>query len=298
MKEYIMDIKQIKSFVAVATLNSFTRAAEQLGYVQSSITSQIQLLEKELGVRLFERLGKKISLTSAGEDFLIHSRQMINLWEKAKGSVSASDIPKGTLMIGAHESICAIKLPGILQEYKRRYPNVEFVIKMGSWCELESLLRENQIDVAILIDHKLSIPEFVIEMQRSEPLALLVSSDHPLALKESVYSGDVANYPLLMTGEGCSWRALFQRATEDTNSTLKLMSDGGSIQTLKQLAIFGFGVTLLPLFAVVDELQRNQLKKINWQGMDLNLMTQVLCHKDKWVSSALSAFLAICKEKL
>ena len=293
-----MDIKQIRTFVAVARLNSFTKAAEQLGYVQSSITSQIQLLEKELGVRLFERLGKKISLTFAGEDFLLHSRQMINLLEKAKDSVSASDIPKGTLVIGAHESICAIKLPEILKEYKRRYPTVELIIKMGSWCHFGSLLRENEIDVAILIDHKISIPEFVVQLQKSEPFVLLVSPNHPLAVKEKVYSFDVANYPLLMTGEGCSWRALFQKTMEDSDRAFKLMLDGGSVQTLKQFAVSGFGVALLPLFAVDDELQNNQLKKLNWQGLDLTLMTQVVCHKDKWASSALEAFLEICKEKL
>lgn len=293
-----MDIKQIKTFVAVATLNSFTRAAEQLGYVQSSITSQVQMLEKELGTRLFERLGKKITLTPEGEDFLVHSRQMINLWEKAKGSVTASEKPKGKLIIGAHESICAFLLPEVLHEYKRRYPDVELVIKMGSWCEFESLLRENQIDVAIVLDRSLTSPEFITGMQRQEAFALLAAADHPLAAADPVYTKAVAEYPLLMTGEGCSWRALFRKALEDSDSTLHLMSEGGSIQTLKRMAIFGLGVTLLPLFAVYDELQSAQLKKLNFQGLDLNLMIQVVYHKDKWISAALAAFLEICQEKL
>ncbi|GBG55875.1 LysR family transcriptional regulator [Sporomusaceae bacterium FL31] len=292
-----MDIKQIKAFVTVATLNNFTRAAEQLGYVQSSITSQIQLLEKELGVSLFERLGKKISLTAEGEEFLIHSRQMINLWEKAKGSVAASDVPKGKLVIGAHESICAFFLPEILQEYNRRYPDVELVIKMGSWCDFESDLRENQIDVAILIDRKLSVSEFVIDKERNEPFALLASPEHPLSGREHVYAKDVAEYPLLMTGEGCSWRVLFKRALENSETALQLMSEGGSIQTLKRLASFGLGVTLLPLFAAEDEIKFEHLKKLNFCGIDLNLLIQVVYHKDKWVSSALAAFLEICKEK-
>ncbi|MDF2572398.1 MAG: transcriptional regulator, LysR family [Sporomusa sp.] len=292
-----MEIKQIKAFVTVATLNSFTRAAEQLGYVQSSITSQIQLLEKELGVCLFERMGKKISLTAEGQEFLIYSRQMINLWEKAKGSVAASEMPKGKLVVGAHESICAFFLPEILHEYNRRYPDVEIVIKMGSWCEFESKLRENQIDVAILIDRRLSAPEFIIDKERNEPFALLASPEHPLAGREHVYAEDVAEYPLLMTGEGCSWRALFQNALENTGTALHLMSEGGSIQTLKRVATFGLGVTLLPLFAAEDEIRSNQLKKLNFRGSDLNLLIQVVYHKDKWVSSALTAFLEICKEK-
>ena len=222
---------------------------------------------------------------------------MMNLWEKAKGSVAASDTPQENLIIGAHESICAFRLPAILQEYKQRYPEVSLVIKTGSWCELGSLLRENQIDVAIPIEHKVANPEFMVAMQRNEPLALLVSPEHPLARKDKVFAGDIVKYPLLMTGESCSWRALFYRAVNNADN-IHVMSEGGSIQTLKQLAGCGLGVTLLPLFTVTAELETNRLIEVNWRGMDLQLMAQVVYHKDKWISAALAAFLAMCQERL
>ena len=119
-----MDIRQLKTFITVAKLNSFTQTANQLGYVQSSITSQIQLLEKELGIRLFERFGKKISLTSEGREFLSYAKQFLDLWEKAKSVASDLDTIKGTLSIGVVESICAFKLPKLLEEYNKCYPNV------------------------------------------------------------------------------------------------------------------------------------------------------------------------------
>ncbi|WP_434296181.1 LysR family transcriptional regulator [Clostridium sporogenes] len=90
------------SFVTVATLHNFTKAAEQLGYAQSSVTSQIQLLETELGVKLFDRLGKKVCLTPEGEQFLKDARMLLFSWEKAKGSLSLLKSPHGVLTIGAN----------------------------------------------------------------------------------------------------------------------------------------------------------------------------------------------------
>ncbi len=291
-----MDIKQIKTFLAVACLNSFTQAAEQLGYAQSSITAQIQLLEKEMGVRLFERLNKRVSLTAEGKNFLIYSRQMVDLWETAKGSITISDEPRGKLIIGSDESVCAVRLPPFLKEFNRRYPKVEVSLKIGASCDLVNLAKENEIDVAIILERKLINPEFVIKMHQLESLAFLVSPEHPLASSKSVRFADLAGYPFLLPTQSCSWRILFQEISKDANVEPTLMLDSGSIQTLKQLAMSGLGVTLLPLYAVIDELTKDQLVKLNWEGVDLQLSTQVIHHKDKWISSPLQAFLTMCKE--
>jgi DNA-binding transcriptional LysR family regulator len=291
-----MDIKQIKAFLAVAALNSFTQAAEQLGYAQSSITAQIQLLEKEVGARLFERLNKRVSLTAEGENFLSYSRQMVELWETAKGSITISDEPRGKLVIGSDESVCAVRLPSFLKEFKRRYPKIEVSLKIGASCDLVNLARDNEVDVAILLERELTNPDFVIEMHHIEPLAFLVSPEHPLASMKSVCFADLAGYPFLLPSQSCSWRVLFQEITKDANTEPNLMLDSGSIQTLKQLAISGLGVTLLPLYAVIEELEKRQLVKLSWEGVDLQLSTQVVRHKDKWISLPLQVFLAMCKE--
>lgn len=291
-----MDIKQIKAFLAVASLSSFTQAAGQLGYAQSSITAQIQLLEKEIGVRLFERLNKKVTLTAEGKNFLAYSRQMLDLWETAKESLTISDEPSGTLVIGSDESICAVKLPAFLKEFNRRYPKVEVSIKIGSSCDLANLARDNEVDVAILLEQKLTYPEFVVERHQIEPLALLVSPEHPLASEKTARFADMAGYPFLLASHSCSWRSLFQDIMKDANVEPNFMLDSGSIQTLKQLAISGLGITLLPLYAVTEELARNQLVKLNWEGGDLQLATQVIRHKDKWISLPVQVFLDMCKE--
>lgn len=291
-----MDIKQLKTFVTIAQLNSFTRAANQLGYAQSSITSQIQLLEQELEVRLFERFGRSISLTNEGKKFLVYANQLINLWENAKGAACAAEITKGTINIGVVESICAARLPRLLKEYNDAYPDVDIVLKIAPSRELQYLLRENQIDVAILLDEKLSAPELTVKYLREEPLSLLVSPEHPLAYKDNVYPEDLGDYPLLLTRHGCFFRNLFEKILMDNNFKSKITFDSNNIQTIKQLAALDFGITLLPRYTALEELDNNRLVELKWCGKSFDIWTQVICHKDKWISSPLKAFLEIIKE--
>lgn len=288
-----MDLKQLKTFVTISRLNSFTKAANQLGYAQSSVTSQIQLLEQELEVRLFERFGRNISLTPEGKGFLTYANQMLNLWENAKGSAFDSGTVKGTLTIGAVESICAVKLPRLLKVFNEAYPDVDLVLKIVSSSELLMLLRENQIDVAIALDQKISADEFEIKFQRNESLALLVCPNHPLVKKESVYPGDLSGYPLLLTRQGCFFRAMFESVLKDANIKSKITLETSNIQTVKLLAMFDFGITLLPKYAVEEEIKNNQLLELPWRGTEFNIMLQVICHKDKWLSAPLKAFLSI-----
>ena len=291
-----MDIRLIKAFVTVATLHNFTKAADELGYAQSSVTTQIQLLEKELGVKLFDRLGKKVCLTPEGEKFLIDARQLLFSWEKAKGALSLEKSPHGILTIGTNESICSVKLPKLLTEYRKRYPEVEFHIKIGSTDELELWLKENQIDVAVLLDMPWYVPELTVKIQREEPLGLLVSPNHPLVGKENILPSDVSSYPLLLVSHSCCWKNIFQAVMEDAHEPFRIMLETASIPDLKQFAILGFGVAVLPLYASNEEIASKQLSALRWAGKDLKLFVQVVHHRDKWLSPSLEAFLEICAD--
>lgn len=290
----IMDIRLITAFITVASLRNFTKAADQLGYAQSSVTSQIQLLEKELGVKLFDRLGKKICLTPEGEQFLQDARQLLFSWEKAKGSLSILKTPHGILTIGVNESVCSVRLPKLLEEYRKCYPEVEFHIKIGSTDELEMWLKENQIDVAVLLDKPWYVPELTVKICKEESLGLFVSPGHYLVNVESVFPSDVSSYPMLLISHSSCWTNVFQAVMEEANESFNIMLETASISDLKQFAVLGFGIAVLPLYAVNEEIASNQLSMINWKGKKLELSFQVVHHRDKWLSPSLQAFLEIC----
>lgn len=290
-----MDVRLLKTFVTVASLHNFTKAAEQLGYAQSTITSQIQLLEKELGVRLFDRLGKKVSLTPEGEHFLTDARQLLFSWEKAKGSLSHTNSPHGILTIGVNESVCSVKLPKLLEEYRRQFPEVEFHIKIGSTDELELWLNENQIDVAVLLDKLWNVPELTVKICEEETLGFFVSPNHPLIDVKHILPHDVSDQPMLLVSHSSCWKNIFQAVMEEANESYRIMLETASISDLKQFAILGFGVAVLPLYAVRQELESGKLSILDWKGKKLELYVQVVHHRDKWLSPSLEAFLDICK---
>lgn len=291
-----MDMRLLVAFVTVASLRNFTKAAEQLGYAQSTITSQIQLLEKELGVKLFDRLGKKVCLTPEGEQFLVDARQLLFSWEKAKGSLSLLQSPHGILTIGVNESVCSVKIPKLLAQFHKNYPEVEFHIKIGSTDELELWLNENQIDVAVLLDKSWNVPELSVKVYQKESLGLFVSPNHPLDGIKNVLPHDISSYPMLLISHSSCWQNIFQAVMEEANESFRIMLETASISDLKQFAILGFGIAVLPYYAVQEELESNQLIRIDWKGKDLELLIQVVHHRDKWLSPSLQAFIETCKE--
>lgn len=292
-----MDIRQLNTFVTIAKLQSFTQAAQSLDYAQSSITSQIQLLEQELKVRLFERLGHRITLTPEGKRLLPYAEQIIKLTNDAKNVVGNSDIPNGTLTIGAVESLCVTRLPRLLKEYRSRYPNVEISIKFGGCSDFRRFLKDNTIDIAFFLEQKITDEgEFITEMQFPEPMALLSSPEHPLVQKESVYPEDLSGESLILTEAGCSYRMLFENMLAQFSVRPRSIIETGNVQTIKQLAMSGMGITLLPQVAVEEECLRQRLVKLNWKGPEFEIFMQVLYHKTKWISAALKAFIELIHE--
>lgn len=294
----IMELRQLNTFVTIARLHSFTRAAEVLGYVQSSVTTQIQLLEQELDTRLFERLGRSISLTSEGQKFLPYAKRILSLSTEAKTAISGSDTPRGSLTVGAVESLCILRLPELIKEYRNRFPEVELSLKFGNSSDFYRFLRDNTIDVAFFLDQKIEAADLVTEFEFPEPIVLLTVPGHHLAGKKEVYPQDFLNEPFILTETGCCYRAAFENILNTHGIQLRPVLETGSVQAIKQLAVSGLGITLLPKAAVEEELAQKRLVVLNWVGPDLEIMTQVIYHRDKWKSAALKAFLDIMKEVL
>lgn len=160
-----MELRQLNTFMTIARLQSFSKAALELGYAQSSITSQIQLLEQELNVRLFERLGHNITLTPEGKKLQPMAEQMLKLTNDIKSIGNHSEIPSGPLIIGAVESLCVTRLPKLIKEYRSRYPDVEILIKFGRKVEFLRSLKENTIDIAFFVDQQITDSDFITALQ-------------------------------------------------------------------------------------------------------------------------------------
>lgn len=293
-----MELRQLKAFSTVAKTRNFTRAAGLLDYAQSSITAQVRSLEEELGTKLFERLGRQIAITKDGERLLVYAEQILKLSTEAKEVVSISAVPRGTISIGAPESLCVYRLAALLQEYRKRYSDVEIILKLGSCEDLLHWLKTNAIDVAFLLDRGVISSDLVTETLLNEPMVVLAGDDHPLIKKAHITPQDIHGESLILTESGCSYRDAFESILAGAGVRPGSVLEFGSVEAIKKCVISGLGITLLPRMAVEVELEEGRLVDLHWGGPELNITTQVAHHKDKWISPAMDVLLKLSRELL
>lgn len=291
----MVEIKLLNTFLAVAENNGFSRAAEKTGFVQSSVSSQIRLLEEELGVRLFERLGRKIHLTAEGERLLPYAKKIADLEREAKEALSNSDEPGGTLRIGASETLCISYLPAVLKEYRERYPGVELILRLGKATELCSWAAENEIDIAFVIDRLVVSETLSVEVLFDEPVLLLASPENEINEKIPVSPRDLENTDMILTDSG-SYRMVLEEILAEENVKPASVIESGSIEAIKKLAVSGLGITHLPRAVVLEELESGQLIDLEWNGPDFRIKSQIVRHKHKWLSPALQAMIEMARD--
>lgn len=293
-----MELRQLATLREVAAAGGFTKAAERLGYAQSSITAQIQALERELGVRLFERLGKRVVLTDAGRRLLDYAERILKLADEARAVLAEGDEPVGTLSIGAAETLCTYRLPPLLRRYRARFPRVQLIVKPGLCPDMRQAVRQGELDLAFLLEEPVSPPDLVVEPLVRESVLVLACPDHPLARREAIAPCDLGGETLLVAEGRGSYRERFERALAAAGVRPGVVLEFGGVEAIKQCATAGMGVAVLPAVAVAEEVTGGQLVALPWRGPDLSVVTQLAWHKDKWLSPALRAFLQMTWEVL
>ena len=163
-----MELRNINTFLKVAATQNFSKAAEQLGYSQSAVTIQIRQLEKELGISLFERIGKRVYLTERGAEFTSYANEIMRMTSRASLFAKDKKEVSGTIRIGGVESVCTALLPELLLSFHKQYPKVKTVIKSGTTEKLMEMAKSNAIDFVFTLDRKICSAEWVKAVQKKE----------------------------------------------------------------------------------------------------------------------------------
>lgn len=299
-----MELRQLRVFRAVAQRMSFTRAAEELGYAQSSVTAQVKSLERELGVSLFDRLGRGISLTDAGRQLLWHAKGLLELEERARAEVTGGGEPTGTLRVSAPETLTTYRLPPVLASFRERHPSVSLVFYPNPTGtldgRLERELREGAVDVAFVIEEpgRGGGQEIHYETLGVERLVLVAPPDHPLCHAEEVRPEDLSRETLLLTEKGCGYRSMFERGLESSGVRLDLAVEFASGEAIKRCVASGMGLAVLSEVSVRREIERGELARLAWSWSRFFVESRLVYHRDKWISPAISAFLQTARSAL
>lgn len=279
-----VDLIYLKSFLEVARCQSFTKAAENLGYVQSSVTAQIQKLENEYGVVLFERYGRSMRLTSAGEQLRDTFEQILNLYEDSKRLISRQ--VKGHLEIGTIESLMAFFLPPLFHRFLQAFPQINLQVNPLIHANIFQLVKTGELDLGIILDRPVEDDDIEVIPIRREPLVLVAAPDHPLCSVNTLNVGELEGQSLIVTEQGCTYRAAFQRLLGEHGVTYHIHHEFGSLEAIKQCVGYGLGIALVPHIAVTRELAEQRLVALPFEHSDITFYTQIVHHKRKWLDPA------------
>lgn len=298
-----MEIRNLRTFKTVAKERSFTRAAKELGYVQSAVTSHVKVLEADLGVKLFDRLGRRISLTEAGNELLTYTTRILDLTDSARAAVTNGGSPSGTLHVGASETLCIYRLPLVLEEFGRRFPEVRVIFEPSQNGTLDPALRRELsnggVDLAFVIEREFKDSgDLVSETLVHEPLRLVAYPNHPLARSSEVHPADLVEESVLMAEKGCGFRRVFEEQMFRAQVEPKAKTEFTSSEAIKRCTESGMGVAILAAVSVAEEIRNGRLVALNWSEPGFEVSTQILRHKNKWLSPALGAFVETAKEVL
>lgn len=288
-----MEFRQLKTFLTVVKLASFTKAANELGYAQSSVTGQIQLLEEEFGTMLFERLGKQIKLTKDGENLFNYASQILTLSDEAKAVITDSFTPKGSLTIGTAESLCLHRLPEVFNTFRQEYPQVGINLYFDTGGDYRALLRKNAIDVVFFLDVPCNEKDLITHVLFEETMSVIAPPGHRLAQERSISPRDLTGEPLVLTSPGCTYRGILESILTQSGVKPSSIMGVSSNEVIKRFVSDGWGIGFLPQIVVQQELLSGQLVELPWEGPAFGITAQLIYHKDKWQSPALKAFIAM-----
>lgn len=283
-----MDIRHFITFNTVVEAEGFTKAAQLLNYGQSTVTLHIQALETHYGQLLFDRIGKKIYLTSFGQHLYEQSLAFVLSYEKLLALGEASG-PNQVLRVGVYESLLHYRIQDLILAYKQACPQVDLVIRHGTCNELRDQLRTGQLDLAFQIEPLIDFTDLKSEVLTQEPFCFIFPKGRDMTLMQD------KTQTVYMTEKECTYRKAFEHFLDQNGITKHQTMETGSVEVIKQYVACGLGYSFVPEITVRDSLSAERFERVP-HSLETPLYTQILYHRDKQLFSAMETFLAMLRD--
>jgi len=279
----------MRVFAAVARNLSFTRAARELHLTQPAVSQQVKLLEEEVGLPLFEQIGRKVHLAPAGVELLRYTEQAMELLRQAGESLAAMrGLKRGVLKLGA-VSTAKYFAPSLLSAFKPAYPEVTIKFAVGNREEIIQQLAANEIDLVIMGRPPREL-ETVAEPFAKHPLVLIASPRHPLASKRRIKLSQLATESFLIREEGSGTRASMEHVFRERHVPFRVSMEVSSNETIKQAVMAGMGISFISAHTVGLELAAGKLVCLDIAGLPIVRDWYVMYLRDKHLSPITEAF--------
>ena len=291
-----MDIRHFKTFKSIIEEGNFSNAAMKLGYTQSTVTSQIQQLEQELSIKLFEKIGRNMVLTTLGKEMLPYANELLNTVKKIENVGKFGDNITGELKIAVAESLMSYKLQNVLSLFKEKAPNVKLSLISLNCYAIKNILVNGEVDLGLMYDVGSQNDSLSTEKLSDFNLALVCS---PLFKQENLdftTPNQKINTSLIINEVESIYRKILESYFFDNNLFLNNTIELGSIEAIKKCVASNLGISYLPRFTVEEELENGKLKELNVGCSDAKITAIYAYHKNKWISPAMSLFIELVRE--
>ena len=293
-----MEIRNIITFVRIAELQNFSKAAKQLGYSQSAVTMQIKQLEEELHTQLFDRIGKHIKLTQAGQRLLPHALDVLDAVRRAESIARDPEDVRGKLRIGTAESLLISVLPPVIIEFSQLCPQVEVSTQTALVTELFDMLQRNDIDILYFLDQRTNFPEWVKVAERPETAFFVASARSCLAGRKQISLERLLQEPFLLTEKGISYRYEMEQVLAASGVELHPFLETGNTDIITKMLLENRGVSFLPEFVVREYIQDGRLVVLDTVCPEIRMWTQLVYHKHKYVTPQMERFLELMVSRM
>jgi len=283
-----MDIRSLNIFIETAELGSFTQAGEKLGYSQPTVSFQIKLLEKELGVQLFDRIGHTVSLTDEGRAVLSYAQRICQLSQQMMQGDSRE--PGGVLRLGMSDSLCEPLIAGRFRLFRECYPKVSLQIITGDTGQLLESLDHNKVDMICTIDERVYDASYCIADEEPIGVHFVVAPQNALTGKRLLLE-DLLEQPFLLTEKGMSYRRVMDEHLAGQSRQIQPVLETGRADLLCALAEENAGVAFLPDYVTEKSVRKKKLVRLQPKDFQVQVWKQVMYRREKWVSLQMRAMI-------
>ena len=291
-----MEVRDLQVFISVAKHLNYTRAGEEVHLSQPSVSVRIKQLETELGVKLFEQLGKKVALTEAGQLLVPYAHRILTAVEDAEHAIKdLLGLQRGSLRIGASTTPGMYIIPRTIARFKEHHPQIDVQLGIRDTREIEAGVVRNEFDFGFVGGH-LAGDEIDVLPWLTDELVLIVPPKHRLARKKIVKSDDLAKEQFVGRESGSATRAVLASHLEEWNLQLQTVIEMENPESLKKAVQSGLGIAFISKFAIESEMKAKTLASVRVSKLTINRELKIVYRKDKHLSRAARAFIEMASD--
>ena len=292
-----MQLRNLITFIHVAELGSFTKAADQLGYTQSTVSFQIKQLEEELDCLLFERINHTITLTERGQELVYYAHQVRALTDEFKEKTSREDQLAGHIRIVTPDSVCEDMVNSHYIDFHSKYPLISIQFATGDTAMLLDMLDHNEADIIITLDQHCYNKDYVIAKEEQLSMHFVTNVASKFAGKQGLSIRDISGEPFVLTEHGQGYRRVLDRELAKKHMEITPVLEIGRTDMITSILTQSNMISFLPDFATKHLVDAGVLCYLDICDVDVEIWKQLIYHKNKWLSKSLKTVIDYIKEQ-